>query len=157
MSPAWIWTFQDPLSKRSHRREPESLIRNTKLKTAHRLTPANMDFEIQQRRRTRQIIPKKNTLSQEVKRSIYMLIFTLLGLIVILSIVFLLNTSQSSQKGYILKQEQLKKEDLLVTNHNLINKIIEAMTYQRIETSPLIKSMLKAEKTVYIQDTGIAK
>jgi hypothetical protein len=86
-----------------------------------------------------------------------MLVFTLLGLIVILSIVFLLNTSQSSQKGYILKQAQLKKEDLLVTNHDLINKIIGAMTYQRIENSPLIKSMLKPDKPVYIQDTGNAK
>ena len=79
-----------------------------------------------------------------------MLIFTLLGLIVILSIVFLLNTSQSSQKGYVLNQEQLKKEQLILQNHELINKIIEAMTYTRIETSPVRQSMQPPETLQYI-------
>jgi hypothetical protein len=111
-----------------------------------------MDSDYLERRRTGQIIPRKNTLSQEVKRSIYMLIFTLLGLIVILAIVFLLNTSQSSQKGYTLKQEQLKKEELVSENHTLINKIIEEMTYQRIENSPLIKAMQKPENPQYLNN-----
>jgi len=81
-----------------------------------------------------------------------MLTFTLLGLIVLLSIVFLLNTSQSSQKGYILKQEQLKKEALLGTNHDLINKIIEEMTYTRIENSPIIKTMQKPATLMYLNN-----
>jgi hypothetical protein len=111
-----------------------------------------MDFEINERRRFGKIIQKKTSLSQEVKRSIFMLVFTLMGLIVVLAIVFLLNTSQSSQKGYTLKQEQIKKEDLILKNHELINKIIEVMTYSRIETSPIIKNMLKPENPQYLNN-----
>jgi hypothetical protein len=111
-----------------------------------------MDFELSERRRTGKIIPRKNPLSREIKRSIFMLVFALLGIIVVLSIVFLLNTSQSSQKGYVLKQEQLKKEQLMLKNHDLINKIIEAMTYQRIEQSPLLKSMQKPESLQYLSN-----
>jgi len=114
-----------------------------------------MDFNIATKRRSGKIIAKKNTLSQEVKKSIFMLIFTLLGLIVILSIVFLLNTSQSSQKGYILNQEQLKKEQLTVESHELVNEIIDAMKYNRIETSPVRQSMQVPETIQYVdKDTS---
>jgi len=109
-----------------------------------------MDFDLIERRRSGKIISKKKPLSQEIKRSIFMLFFALLGIIVVLSIVFLLNTSQSSQKGYILKQEQLRKEQLILKNHNLINKIIESMTYKRIEQSPLLKGMQKPETLLYL-------
>lgn len=110
-----------------------------------------MDFELNERRRSGKIIPKRNPLSLEVKKSIYLLIFTLLTIIVILSIVFLLNTSQSSQKGYVLQQEQLKKEDLVLKNHELINKIIEAMAYKRIDDNPLVKAMQKPDTLNYIK------
>lgn len=111
-----------------------------------------MDFELMQRRRLGKIINRRSTLSQDVKKSIYMLVFTLLGLIVILSMVFLLNTSQSSQKGYVLQQQQSKKEQLTVQNHDLVNKIIEAMTFQRIQDSPIIKGMIKPENPTYIKE-----
>jgi hypothetical protein len=112
-----------------------------------------MDFDLLQKRRTARIIPKKTPLSQEVRRSILMLAFALTSIIVILSIVFLLNTSQSSQKGYILKQEQLKKEQLTLQNHDLVNKIIDAMAYSRIENSPFIKEMQKPETVQYLSNT----
>lgn len=111
-----------------------------------------MASDLIERRRYGKIITKKNPLSWQVKRSIYWLLFTLLFIIVILSIVFLLNTSQSYQKGNVLQQEQLKKEELLMKNRELINKIIDAMATQKIENSPLIKAMLKAENPQYIKD-----
>jgi hypothetical protein len=111
-----------------------------------------MDFDLMQRRRMGKIISRRSTLSQDIKKSIYLLVFTLLGIIVILSIVFLLNTSLSSQKGYILQQEQIKKEQLTLQNHDLVNKIIEAMTFQRIQDSPIIKGMLKPENPSYIKE-----
>ena len=109
-----------------------------------------MDFNLSDKRKTGKIFSKKDTFSQEVKKSIFMLVFTLLGLIVILSIVFLLNTSQSSQKGYILNQAQLKKEQLTLQNHELVNRIIDAMTYARIETSPIKQSMQAPETLQYV-------
>lgn len=108
-------------------------------------------FDLIERRRSGKIITKKKPLSLEVKKSLYMLIFALLGIIVVLSIVFLLNTSQSSQKGYVLKQQELKKEALMLQNHDLVNKIIDVMTYQKVEDNPIIKGMTKPENLQYIK------
>ena len=69
--------------------------------------------DLKYRKKEGKIIPRKTTLSQEVKKSILILIATLLGIIVLLSIVFLMNTSQATQKGYILQQQQLDKENFL--------------------------------------------
>ena len=110
----------------------------------------NTHFELMERKRSGKIFTKRKPLSIEVKKSIYMLIFALLGIIVLLSIVFLLNTSQSSQKGYALKQAEIQKETLMLQNHELVNKIIEVMTYQQIEDNPIIKGMIKPENLEYI-------
>jgi len=111
-----------------------------------------MDFDLAERRRQGKIVPRKKPLSGQVKKVISLLIFTLLFLIVILSIVYLLNTTQSSQKGYTLKQEQLKKDDLLLQNRGLVQNIIEAMSFDKIEESELVKGMEKAENPIYIKD-----
>lgn len=76
--------------------------------------------------------------------------FTLVFLTVILSIVYLMNTTQSSQKGYQLKQEQIRKEQLELEKRDLVNKIIEAMSFRKIETSEKVTTMEKAENPVYI-------
>lgn len=111
-----------------------------------------MASDLIERRRYGKIITKKNTLSFQIKKSIYWLFSALLGIIIILSIVFLLNTSQTYQKGNVLQLEQQRKEELLMQNRALINKIIEAMASQKIENSPILKSMLKPENTEYIKD-----
>lgn len=112
----------------------------------------NTDFEFLQRRRQGKIIPKRTPLSKEVKKSITWLIFTLIFLTVILSIVYLMNTTQSSQKGYELKQEQIKKDQLELQKRELVNKIIEAMSFSKIEDSDLVKAMQKPENPQYIEE-----
>jgi hypothetical protein len=109
-----------------------------------------MAFDYLEKRRQGKLIPRKKTLSQEVKKSIYMLIFTLLSIIILLSIVLLLNTNHEYQKGYTLKEQQIKKEDLESQNRALINQIINATIYSKIENNPLLKNMIKAEKPIYI-------
>lgn len=102
------------------------------------------------RKREGKIFTRKKTLSEEVKRSIFMLIFTLLSIIIILSIVLLLNDSNSYQKGYALKEQQIQKDQLEQQNRELINKIIDLTIYSRIENSPLLKSMIKLESPTYL-------
>lgn len=112
-----------------------------------------LSFEdIKYRKKEGKIMPRRATLSQEVKKSIYLLIFTLLGIIVILSIVFLLNTSQATQKGYILQQEQIDKENFLSLNRELIEKIINAQAYRTIEAKISGKNMQTPGTPTYIQD-----
>jgi hypothetical protein len=112
-----------------------------------------LSFEdIKYRKKEGKIIPRKTTLSQEVKKSIYLLIFTLLGIIVLLSIVFLLNTSQATQKGYALKQEELNRENFLSRNRELIEKIIQAQAYKTIEAKIAGKQMQPPESLTYVED-----
>lgn len=110
-----------------------------------------MDFELAQRRRRGKIIVPKKTLSLQVRRSISLLIGTLVFLIVLISIVYLLNTTQSSQKGYVLKQEQIHKDELLLQDRNMVNDIIDAQSYNKIEESDIVKKMIKPENPKYIE------
>lgn len=120
---------------------------------ANPLMSMNTDFDFLQRRRQGKIIPKKTPLSKEVKKSITWLLFTLVFLTVILSIVYLLNTTQSSQKGYSLKQEQIRKEQLELQKRQLVNQIIEAMSFNKIEESTIVEGMEKAENPIYIEES----
>jgi Na+-transporting NADH:ubiquinone oxidoreductase subunit NqrC len=95
-------------------------------------------------------IPLRTPLSQEIKKSIFMLIFTLLAIIVLVSIVYLLNSSQTTQKGYSLKQQQLEKDQLMEKSRDLVRQIIQAQSFTNIENNQLVKQMVKPEKPVYL-------
>jgi high-affinity nickel permease len=110
-----------------------------------------MAFDYFEKRRQSKLVTRKKTLSHEVKKSIYMLIFTLLSIIIMLSVVILMNTNQAYQKGYTLKEQQIQKDDLELESRTLVNKIINAQVYNKIEESPLISTMQKAEKPIYIK------
>ncbi len=99
-------------------------------------------------------IPNKKPLSVEVRKSIYMLIVTLLIIIILISIVYLLNSSQSTQKGHAVNQEQLIKNDLIEESRDLIHKIIEAQSFATIESSPIINEMVKPETIIYIEESN---
>ncbi len=114
----------------------------------------NMSLEELIARRHGKVITKKLTLSQEVKKSIYWLFFTLLSIIVLLSIVFLLNTSQSNQKGYILQKEQVDKDKYELQKRELIDKIIQAESLKNIEQNAQVKKMQKPSNPLYLGPKG---
>lgn len=97
-------------------------------------------------------IPNRTTLSVEIKKSIYMLIFTLLAIIVLVSIVYLLNSSQSTQKGYSIKAEQLQQDTLTEQGRELVSKIIQAQAYANIENSDWVKKMTKPDGLTYVDN-----
>jgi hypothetical protein len=94
-------------------------------------------------------IPTKRPFSVEIKKSIYMLIFTLLAIIVMVSIVYLLNSSQTNQKGYSLEEAQLQKDTLTEESNKLVSKIIQAESSKSIEGSDQVKQMVPPDNTVY--------
>lgn len=102
-------------------------------------------------RKEGKIITKRKPLSYDVKRSITLLLFALLFIIVVLSIVFIMNSSQTYQKGNILEQEKAKKEKLLMLNRQLIDQMIKSTTYQKIKETPQVKSMQKPTNPQYIE------
>ncbi len=102
-------------------------------------------------------IPIRTPLSQEIKKSVSMLVFTLLAIIILVSIVYLLNSTQTSQKGYSLKQEQQEKDKLVETSHDLIRQLIDAQSFKNIENSALVKSMIKPPEIIYVDQDRVVK
>ncbi len=98
------------------------------------------------------IIPVRTPLSIEIKKSIFALIFTLLVIIVLTSIVYLLNSSQSNQKGYSIKDEQIKQDQLVEQGRELIQKIIQAQSTHNLEENSIVQQMIKPEHLIYLEN-----
>lgn len=107
--------------------------------------------ELIERRLSSKIIPRRVPLSQEVRRSIYLLVFSLLSIIIVLNVIFLQNTSMGPQKGIILEEMQYDKENLIQKNKELTTKKIEAESLQRLEESEQVKQMQEPENIIYVQ------
>ena len=91
------------------------------------------------------VIKKRTPLSQEVRKAIVTLLFGLVLITVALSIVFLLNTSNSAQKGYIHSQLILQNEELENLNKELRMKVMEAKAIINLEKSNKIDEMVEPE------------
>lgn len=96
------------------------------------------------------VIKKRTPLSQEVRKSIVALLFGLVLITVVLSIVFLLNTSNSAQKGYVHSQLRLQNEELEDINRELKMKVTKAKSLFTLEKTIKIDEMLDPEGLTYV-------
>lgn len=107
--------------------------------------------ELIERRLSSKIIPRRIPLSQEIRRGIYLLVFSLLSIIVVLNIIFLQNTSLEPQKGIMLSELEYNKEYLLQKHKELTTKKIEAESLRKLEENELVKQMQEPENIIYVQ------
>ena len=98
------------------------------------------------------VIKKRNRLSQEIKKAIIALVFGLVLITVVLSVVFLLNTSNSAQKGYVHSQLRIQNEELDNINKDLKIKVLKARSILHLEDTQKIIQMVQPEKSTYITD-----
>lgn len=94
----------------------------------------------------------KATLYSETQKTIRSLIITLTIMIAILGVVFLITSSQSSQKGYALKQEKLLNEHLRAENDSINSKINLSTSFTDLEESDKLKNMEEVKEKIYITD-----
>lgn len=92
----------------------------------------------------------KETLHSETKRTIKLLIITLMVMIVALTALFLVVTSENAQNGYALEQEKLKNENLKSQKSDLDTKITKSSSFSNIEENDKIKKMQEPEKKEYV-------
>jgi len=98
------------------------------------------------------VIRNRKPLSQEIRKAIVTLTLGLVLITVVLSIVFLLNTSNSAQKGYVHSQLILQNEELDNINKELKMKVMEARSMLHLEETNQVDDMLKPESTTLIED-----
>ena len=96
------------------------------------------------------VIKKRTPLSQEVRKAIVTLLFGLILITVVLSIVFLLNTSNSAQKGYVHSQLRLQNEELEDINRELKMKVMKAKSMFNLEKTEKISEMVDIEDLSYV-------
>lgn len=111
-----------------------------------------MSEDVIRRKYGSKVIRKRTPLSQEVRKAIVTLMFGLVLITVVLSIVFLLNTSNSAQKGYVHSQLILQNEELDNINKDLKMKVMEARSMLHLEETDNIDDMLKPESTILVDE-----
>jgi len=92
-------------------------------------------------------LKKRTPLSQEVRKAIVTLLFGLVLITVALSIVFLLNTSNSAQKGYVHSQLILQNEELETLNKELKIMVMDAKSIIHLENNNKVDVMEEPEST----------
>ncbi len=86
--------------------------------------------------------PKKRTpLSEVIKQSVFSLMVALTVINVFLMAIFLIYMSDTSQKGYVLKQSQEKNDGLVMKQKVLESKLIELRKYSTLENSDVVRKM----------------
>lgn len=104
-------------------------------------------------------IRNKETLKHETKRTIRMLIVTLSLMIVTLSVVYLLSSNNSAQKGYTLEQLKIENKVLKSDELKLSTQVTDSMSYDKLENTGQIADMEKVETKNYVtpEDNKIGK
>lgn len=110
-----------------------------------------MEEDIIRKKYGSKAIKRRAPLSQEVRKAIITLLFGLVLITVALSIVFLLNTSNSAQKGYIHSQLILQNEELENLNKELRMKVMDAKSILNLEQSEKVDEMTEPEKQTLIE------
>jgi hypothetical protein len=108
------------------------------------------EHDILSKRYSKKVIKKRTPLSQEVRRAIIWLMFGLVIITVVLSVVFLLNTSNTAQKGYVHSQLQLQNQELENANKELRMKVLKARSILNLENTQKIEEMIQAINPKYI-------
>lgn len=96
------------------------------------------------------VIKKRIPLSLEVRKTIVTLLFGLVLITVMLSVVFLLNTSNSAQKGYVHSQLILQNDDLENLNRELKMRVMKAKSMLHLEDTTKMNLMDEVEGEIYI-------
>lgn len=104
-------------------------------------------------------IRNKETLKNEARRTIRMLIITLTLMIIALSVVFLLTTNSGSQKGYTLQQLKIENQQLKSQKLELSAKVNDSTSFTNLEENGKVSEMEKTEVKNYItpEDNKIRK
>ena len=100
---------------------------------------------------------RKEPLSHKVEVGVNALSFVIIVLVALISLAYLANSNRNATKGYALKNLELERSQLLTENEVWDMEIARVQALANIQSSPQIKSMVKADKPLFVRgDTAIA-
>lgn len=93
-------------------------------------------------------------LSLEVRNVLKMLSYTLFGLLVAISAYFFIKTTNTAERGYSLRENQLRQRDLESENRILKQRVLDTQSLNALKKSDVIKQMTPPENPVYVKPKG---
>lgn len=93
----------------------------------------------------------RTRLSVHTNQTINWLVITLIVLILVLSGSYLFLKSRSAQQAYLLSQIQEDHNRLKNENEGLNAKLVEALSFQKLEETERVKDMTEAENKTFVQ------
>jgi hypothetical protein len=93
-------------------------------------------------------------LSIEVRKVLKLLMYTLFGLLIILSVYFFIKASGTAESGYSLRENQVKKSELEAENRILKQRVLDAQSLNKLETSDVKENMAEPVAPVFVEPRG---
>lgn len=93
-------------------------------------------------------------LSIEVKKVLKLLMCTLFSLLVLVSFYFFIKISSTAERGYQLRENQLRQQSLESENRMLKQKVLDAQSLGELQSSQIVGEMQSAPLPIYIKPQG---
>lgn len=93
-------------------------------------------------------------LSVESKKVLKLLIGTVLGLLISISAYFFIKTSDAAEKGYAIREAQLKLNELESKNRILKQQVLDAQSLGEVQSGGAAKKLEQPEKRIFVEEKG---
>ncbi|MEK9133165.1 MAG: hypothetical protein AAB606_05700 [Patescibacteria group bacterium] len=93
-------------------------------------------------------------LSVEVPRVLQLLIYTLLGLLVMTSAYFFFKTSNTAERGYSMRENQIRQQNLESENRILKQKVLDVQSLSELRASDVVKDLEEPNSPTFVEPKG---
>lgn len=93
-------------------------------------------------------------LSIEVRKVLKLLMVTLSGMLIIGSVYYFTNMTDTAEKGYKLRENQLLQKELESKNKMLRQSVLEAQTLNEVKKSDVVSEMIEPASPIFIGPKG---
>ena len=92
----------------------------------------------------------RTPLSIEVPKVLKLLVYTLLGMMFMISVYFFIKTSSTAEMGYTLRENQLSQEKLQSENRMLKQRLLDTQSLTELQSSKILKEMVPPTGTIFV-------
>lgn len=89
-------------------------------------------------------------LAIELPKVLKLLTFTLLGMLIAISAYFFIKTSSTAERGYSLRENQLRQKELESENRILKQRVLDAQSIGGLRSDNVVKKMEEPAEPIYV-------
>ncbi|MEK7172195.1 MAG: hypothetical protein AAB739_04770 [Patescibacteria group bacterium] len=93
-------------------------------------------------------------LSVEVRKVLKLLTYTLTALLLLISTYYFVKSTNTAEKGYRLKENQMQKYKLESENKILKQNVLDAQSLNEVQNSDIVEKLQQPEKQIFMEPKG---